>query len=73
MIDLVSSSALPADLVAPLLLVATNDAIERADPSDPDDREAVARAAAGIDAARLEQYMLVLITEGMLVPGGGRP
>ena len=45
----------------------------RADPSDPDDRDALARAVAAIDAQRFEAYMLVLITEGMLVPAGGRP
>lgn len=68
--DLAASAGLPDDLVAPLMLVATMDFIERADPAHPDDREAMARAAASIDAGRFEQYMLVLIAEGTLGPGG---
>lgn len=67
---LAEADGLPADLVRPLMLVATTDVIERADPAHPDDREAMARAAASIDAGRFEQYMLVLIAEGTLGPGG---
>lgn len=72
-IELAAAFDLPGALVAPVLLVAANDVIERADPADPDDRDALARAVGAIDAARFEAYMLVLITEGMLVPEGGRP
>ncbi|MDQ3170141.1 MAG: hypothetical protein M3Q55_08400 [Acidobacteriota bacterium] len=72
-IELAASFELPPEIVAPILLVATNDVIEHADPSDPDDREAIARAVARIDAERFEHYMLALITEGTLVPSGGRP
>ena len=72
-IELAAAFELPGAIVAPVLLIAANDVIERADPSDPDDRDALARAVNAIDAHRFETYMLVLITEGMLVPAGGRP
>jgi hypothetical protein len=70
-VELAAPFDLPSEILAPLLLVATNDVIERADPADPDDREAIARAVARIDAERFEHYMLALITEGTLVPRGG--
>lgn len=72
-IELAVAAGLPEDILAPVLLVATTDVIERADPSDPDDRDAIARAVATIDAARVESYMLVLIGEGLIAPAGGRP
>ena len=73
LIELAAEADLPAAIVAPLLLVATSDVIERADPADPDDREAIARAVATIDAGRFEQYMLALIPAGTLVPRGELP
>lgn len=69
--ELTSAAGLPPALVAPLMLVATTDVIERADHAHPDERDALARASATIDLERLEQYMLVLIAEGTLGPAGG--
>ena len=73
LIELAAAADLPGDIIAPLLLVATTDVIEHADPADPDDREAIARAVARIDAERFEHYMLALIADGTLVPRGETP
>jgi hypothetical protein len=68
--ELLAELKMPAALLGPVLTSATLDLVETAASRDQDDRRGLVEFVQALGAARVEQYLALLTTDGPLVPAG---
>ena len=71
--ELLSDLHMPAALLAPVLMSATQDFLNSATSRDQDDRRGLVEFVQGLQSDRVEQYLALLTTDGPLVPLGDAP